>query len=259
MGKNSTQELQYVRKWGLMMNEILKFWIPVVISIISIVFTGRQQNIANKQFLFDKRCYLYQLYKMLLAHQKDAEIHFRDKSTNDFCVDDMLISELTNDSILESSIIGWNDRNGESLMKIENHKSFLSMIEKLRSYGIECSFIFSGKDGQNLYEYFNKYADLCFKTYQYSIFRENIKKGNEQTNKMHQGPPLTSVKDKQRPLHIELSQIYNDLCKLSESIKISDLEKSISFIRRTNLHRFWARLLTLKNYKDDGGGVEIHR
>ena len=216
------------------MNDILKFGIPVVISIIAIGFTGRQQFISNKQFLFDKRLYLYQLYKMLLAHQKAVEIHFMDESADNFCVDNMLIGELTNDSILESSTIGWNDRNGKSLMKTENHKSFLSMIEKLRSYGIECSFIFSGKYGQNLYEYFNKYADLCFKTYQYSVFMEGIKNENEQLHKMNQTMQLTSVKDKQQPLHIELNQIYTDLCKLSNSIKLSDLEKSISFIRRTN-------------------------
>jgi len=216
------------------MNDILKFWIPVIISIIAIVFTGRQQFISNKQFLFDKRLYLYRLYKILLVHQKAVELYFKDKSADNLCVDDMLIGELTNDSVLESSTIGWNDRNGKFLMKTENHKSFLSMIEKLRSYGIESSFIFSGKDGQNLYEYFNKYADLCFKTYQYSIFMKNITNENEQLNKINQAMPLTSVIDKQRPLHIELNQIYTDLCKLSDSIEISDLEKSISFIRRTN-------------------------
>lgn len=216
------------------MNDILEFWIPVIISIIAIVFTGLQQNIANKQFLFDKRCYLYQLYKMLLVHQKAAELYFMDEPADDFCVDNMLIAELTNDSILASSTIGWNDRNGESLMKTENHKSFLSMIEKLHSRGVESSFIFSGKHGQNLCEYFNKYADLCSKTYQYSIFMERIKNENEQLNKINQAMPLTLVIDKQRPLHNELNQIYTDLCKLSESIKLSDLEKSISFIRRTN-------------------------
>ena len=216
------------------MNDILKFWIPVIISIIAIIFTGLQQYMSNKQFLFDKRLYLYQLYKILFAHQKAVELYFRDESADDFCVDDMLIGELTNDSMLESSTIGWNDRNDKSLMKTENHKSFLSMIEKLRSYGVESSFIFSGKYGQNLYEYFNKYADLCLKTYQYSIFMENIKNENEQLNKINQTMPLTLVIDKQRPLHIELNQIYTDLCKLSDSIEISDLGKSISFIRRTN-------------------------
>lgn len=216
------------------MNDILKFWIPVIISIIAIVFTGRQQFISNKQFLFDKRLYLYQLYKMLLTHQKAVELHFRDRSTDDFCADDMLIGELTNDSILESSSIGWNDRNNRFLMKTENHKSFLSMIERLRSYGVESSFIFSGKHGQNLYEYFNKYTDLCSKTYQYSIFMKSIKDENEQLNKINRAMPLSSVIDKQQPLHVELNQIYTDLCKLSDLIKLSDLEKSISFIRRTN-------------------------
>lgn len=216
------------------MNDILKFWIPVVISIIAIVFAGIQQFISNKQFLFDKRLYFYRLYKMLLKHQKDVEIYFGDESAESICVDDMLISELTNDSILQSSIIGWTNRNGDTLMKAEDHKIFLSMIEELRGYGVESSFVFSGEYGRNLYEYFNKYADLCFKTYQYSIFMENIKNENKQPYSRHQAMPLDLVIDKQRPLHIELNQIYTDLCELSESIKLSDLEKSISFIRRTN-------------------------
>ena len=144
----------------------------------------------------------------------------------------MIIAELTNDSILESSINGWNDRDGGTLMKTENHKSFLSMIEKLRSYGIESSFIFNGKCRQNLYEYFNKYADLCFKTYQYSILMKGIERENEQLRERNQAIPLSSIMDRQQSLHFALNQIYIDLCKLSDSIKLSDLEKSISFIRR---------------------------
>ena len=46
--------------------------------------------------------------------------------------------------------------------------------------------------------------------------------------------PLAVLIEEQRPLHKELKEIYTDLCKLSESIKLSDLEKAISFIRRTN-------------------------
>lgn len=216
------------------MNDVLKFWIPVIISIIAIIFTGRQQFISNKQFLFDKRLYLYQLYKILLIQQKNVEFHFSNESANDFCAYDMIIAELTNDNILESSINGWNDRDGGALMKTENHKSFLSMIEKLRSYGTESSFIFSGKCGQKLYEYFNKYADLCSKTYKYSILMKNIEKENEQLCKINQTIPFSSKINRQQSLHIELNQIYTDLCKLSDSIKLSDLEKSISFIMRTN-------------------------
>ena len=143
------------------MNDNLQFWIPVVISIIAIVFTGYQQFIANKQFLFEKRVYLYRIYKTLVKHQKDAALHFENKSPEELCVDDMLIGALTNDATLESGAVGWSDRNdGDSLMKTENHKSFLSMIEKLRSYGIESSFVFANKYGKNLCNYFNKYADL---------------------------------------------------------------------------------------------------
>lgn len=209
-----------------------QFWIPVIVSILAILFTGYQQCISNKQFLFDKRLHLYQMYKTLLNHQKDASLYFTNKSDEDFCMDDMLISALTNDTILESSTNGWNDRDGKSLMKTENQKAFLSMIEKLRNCGVESCFIFGGKQGKNLCSYFNKYADLCFKTYQYSIFMEGIKSENKQLNEINRAMPLDSVKSKQQPLHIELNHIYDDLCKISELIDISDLEKSISFIRR---------------------------
>lgn len=57
-----------------------------------------------------------------------------------------------------------------------------------------------------------------------------LKDENEQLNR---AMPLSVLIEKQRPLHKELKEIYTDLCKLSESIKLSDLEKSISFIRRT--------------------------
>ncbi len=215
------------------MNDNLQFWIPVIISIITIAFTGYQQFIANKQFLFEKRLYLYRMYKILVKHQEDASLHFKNKSPEELCVDDMLISTLTNDAILESGVVGWNDRkDGDSLMKTENHKSFLSMIEKLRSYGIESSFVFTYKYGKNLYNYFNKYADLCFKTYQYSILMKDIEDKNKAFSVRNGAMPLYTVKDKQKTLHIDLNQIYDDLCKISKLINISDLEESISFIMR---------------------------
>lgn len=236
MGKKFILVSLFVRKQVCDMNDDLQFWIPVVISIIAIVFTGYQQFIANKQFLFEKRLYFYRIYKILVKHQEDAALHFKNKSPEELCVDDMLIGTLTNDAILESGAIGWNDRNDDdSLMKIENHKSFRAMIEKLRSYGIESSFVFIDKHGKNLYNYFNKYADLCDKTYQYSILRKGIEDENKRLNARNDAIHLDTIKDKQKPLHIELNQIYDDLCKISKLINISDLEKSISFIRRRQL------------------------
>ena len=215
------------------MNDNLQFWIPVVISIIAIGFTGYQQFIANKQFLFEKRLCIYLIYRMLLKHQKDAALYLKNQSPEEVCVVNMLIVALTNDATLESGIAGWNDRNDDnSLMKSESHKSFLSMIEKLRNYGTESSFVFTDKYGKNLCNYFNKYADLCFKTYQYSILMKGIDNENKLLKEKNDAMPLDTVKDEQKPLHIELNQIYDDLCKISELIDISDLEKSISFIRR---------------------------
>ena len=215
------------------MNDNLQFWIPVVISLIAIAFTGYQQYIANKQFLFEKRLYIYQMYKTLVQHQENAILHFKDKSPEDLCVDDNLIGALTNDATLESGAVGWSDRNdGDSLMKTENHKSFLSMIEKLRSYGIESSFVFTNKYGKSLYNYFNRYADLCFTVYQYSILMNDIKNENKTPNERYDVLLFDEVKDRQKSLHIELNQIYGDLCRISESINISDLEKTILFIRR---------------------------
>mgnify|MGYP007098460915 CR=1 FL=1 len=97
---------------------------------------------------------------------------------------------------------------------------------------------------------------------QYSIFMESIKNKNEQLHKINQAMPLTSIIDEQHPLHIELNQIYTDLCKLSDSIKLSDLEESISFIRRTNganNHNSGYNSWPYKNHKDDGYDKEIHR
>lgn len=58
MVKRNIIGFSYERKRIHNMKDSLEFLIPVIISIIAIVFTGIQQNIANKQFLFDKRLYL---------------------------------------------------------------------------------------------------------------------------------------------------------------------------------------------------------
>ena len=200
-----------------------QFWIPVIVSILAIVFTGYQHFVSNKQFLFDRRISVYRMYKILLNHQKEASCYV-EKTSSELCVHYMLISALTNDSKLSLGVTGWNDRD-DSLMKPKNHKAFLDMIEKLRDYGTESYFIFD-KCGQKLCDYYNKYADLCFKTYQYSILMKEFE--NETLR-------LDVIEDKQKAFHDELNQIYVDLCKISDSIKISKLEKSISFIRRQQI------------------------
>ena len=97
------------------------------------------------------------------------------------------------------------------------------MIEELRNYGTECSFIFN-KYSQNLYDYFNTYADLCFKIYQYSI----LMKDDDEKQVMS----LNAVNEEQKPAHEEINQLYIQLCKLSNSIELPELEKTILFIRR---------------------------
>ena len=100
----------FARKSVHNMNDNLQFWISVVISLIAIAFTGYQQYIANKQFLFEKRLYLYRMYTILVKHQEDATLYFKNKSPEELCVDDRLIGVLTNDVTLESGAVGWNDR-----------------------------------------------------------------------------------------------------------------------------------------------------
>lgn len=208
------------------MDNNLQFWIPVIISIIAIIFTGYQQFISNKQFLFDRRLSLYQLYKTLLKHQMDAKRYFNNKA-DDLCMHDMLINTLTNDSKLSLAVKGWNDRtDSDPLMKSDNHKIFLSMIEELRTYGTESSLIFYNH-GQNLCNYFNEYADLCFEIYQYSILMTHIRNKNK---KLNDGISLDIVKEKQKKKHKKLNQIYNNLCNISELIDLSDLRKAILFI-----------------------------
>ena len=208
------------------MESALQFWIPVIISIIAIIFTGYQQFISNKQFLFDKRLTLYQIYKTLLSHQKGANLYINE--SNKICVHNRLIIALTNDSKLSSSVNEWGVRDKDGFLKKENHITFLSMIEELRNYGTECSFIFN-KHSQNLCDYFNKYADLCFAVYQYSIEQYNVENDNKE-----QVMFLDTVNKEQEPTHEKICRLYEQLCKISNSIKLAELEKTILFIRRNH-------------------------
>lgn len=206
------------------MSNILQFWIPVIISIIAIIFTGYQQFISNKQFLFDKRLSIYQLYKTLSNHQKNAGLCINE--SNKACQHNMLITALTNDSKLSLSVNEWEDRDNDCLLKMKNHIAFLSMIEELRNYGTESVFIFD-KHNQNLCDYFNTYADLCYKVYQYSILMKSIENDNKE-----QTMSLNAVNEEQKSTHEEINRLYIQLCKLSNSIKLPELEKTILFIRR---------------------------
>ena len=63
----------------LNMTEKINFIIPIIISILALLFSGYQLYISNKQFLFDKRLNIYIFYENFLIHQKDATIYFNEK------------------------------------------------------------------------------------------------------------------------------------------------------------------------------------
>lgn len=201
------------------MNDFFKFFVPVVISIVTIIFNAYQLHLRNKQFLFDKRIILYQKYKNLLNHQNEANIIFRNDS-NKICDHGWLIGILTNDSELESTHNGWETQS--LLLDDAAHKAFLSGIEKIRNYGMKCKFVFN-KYNKSLYDYFNKYADLLHKTYEY----RNLMRCLEKQNRLD-WMKLEDAENKQKDLHKELIQIYKDLCKISDSINLLKLEKSIT-------------------------------
>ena len=210
------------------MKQFVQFLIPVIISIVAVLFNGYQLFVSNKQFLFNKRLKLYLTYKDLLKHQDNVRIYLRD-NPDDLLVDNLLIAELTNNSELSAMCNGWMTES--ALLEDNDHKNFLSMIEKLRIYGEESSFVFN-KYGKNLCQYFNKYADLCFKTYKYRIYMKNMKAENNSLHMRGYALSLDTVIEKQLPSHKELIQTYIDLCEISKSIYLSKLAKSISLVRR---------------------------
>ena len=206
------------------MKDSIQFIIPVAISIIAVGFNGWQLFISNKQFLFEKRLHLYRRYKMLIEHQERVKIYLNG-GPEDFLSHEMLITDLVNDSELASMCNGWTSE--AIILEGDNHKSFLTMIEKLRICGEESSFVF-GKYGFELCQYFNKYADLCNKTYQYRILRKDMDEENKKNREFGQAMPLEVVLERQKPLHEGLIQTYKELCKISESIQLEKLAKEIS-------------------------------
>ena len=209
------------------MKENIQFIIPVIISIVAILFSGYQLFLSNKQFLFDKRLKLCLMYKELLKHQYEVKVHFQ-SNPDELIVHNMLIAGLTNDSYLSSMCNGWLAES--ELLEEKDHKNFLTMIEKLRLCGEESSFVFN-KYGKKLHDYFNKYADLCLKTYQYRIERKHTEIENKRLHEIGEALSLDNIKESQRQSHEEMKQIYTDLCKISKTIQLSKLDKSISVIQ----------------------------
>lgn len=78
MGKNYTQELQYVRKWGIEMSllceirisdiiETLSTMVALLIGVLSIRQSNKEIKMSNKQAMFEKR---YEIY-LLLQHMDE--------------------------------------------------------------------------------------------------------------------------------------------------------------------------------------------
>ena len=202
--------------------------VSILTSVIAISFSGYQLHIYNKQFLFDKRLLIFRTYKNFLKHQNEAERYFKNKPSNTLFDHSFLIKDLTNDSEFYQMCNGWDDPS--PLLEPCDKKNLLSMVEKIRTYGEESVFVFS-KYGNTLCDYFNKYADLLHKTYQYRINMRHIESENKQNSAKGNPMSLKEAQERQEQLHKDLIITYNDLCETSKLIDLDKLIKSISFTK----------------------------
>lgn len=178
MGKNYTQELQYVRKWGIEMSllceirisdiiETLSTMVALLIGVLSIRQSNKEIKMSNKQAMFEKR---YEIY-LLLQHMDELcndNLNLLNRNEH-FGAIDFVASCLTNSVHFYQICDGFgkNDNN-------DAQTKFLSLIEELKDYGVQARLLFPKKHALYISRYFENYANLLTEMRRYEKLLNSI-------------------------------------------------------------------------------------
>lgn len=168
---------QYIMKREITMPEMLStiatlmgVFLSLVFGIRGIELTKQQISISNKQELFDRKfeCYL------LLSHVHtlcEDNLHLIDSGKDiDYIAVDLVVSFLTNSTDLYKMSNAFKDK-AEQADKI----IFLAGIESLHDKSLQSKFLFPQAQAKFISNYFDNYADLLNKCYEYKCLLDHVK------------------------------------------------------------------------------------
>lgn len=152
--------------------------IAMIIAVISLIFSGVQIYLSNKQCMFDRRLKVYMLVQGLIDLCREYLNGILTERNNgpEPSVDTMF-ANLTNNSYLERMANAI-----EHPLQSPFQQDFLRRREELRKMAMECELIFKGKEKLVYSEFVRAYETTLMAMYRYKIVVDKM----EKENKKHQ-------------------------------------------------------------------------
>lgn len=152
--------------------------IAMIIAVISLIFSGVQIYLSNKQCMFDRRLKVYMLVQGLIDLCREYLNGILTERNNgpEPSVDTMF-ANLTNNSYLERMANAI-----EHPLQSPFQQDFLRRREELRKMAMECELIFKGKETLAYSEFVRAYEKTLEVMYRYKMV---IDKMEETSNKYH--------------------------------------------------------------------------
>lgn len=151
--------------------------IAMIIAVISLIFSGVQIYLSNKQCMFDRRLKVFMLVQGLMALCREyLDGILKERNYEPEPSVDTMFANLTNNSYLESM-----ENAIEHPLQSPFQQEFLRRREELRKMAMECELIFKGKEKLAYSEFVRAYEKTLEVMYRYKIVADKM----EEENKKH--------------------------------------------------------------------------
>lgn len=203
--------------------------IAMMIAVISLIFSGVQIYLSNKQCLFDRRLKVYMLVQGLMDLCRDyLDGILTERNNGPEPSVDTMFANLTNNSYLES-MANAIEHPLQSLFQ----QDFLRKREELRKMAMECELIFKGKEAGVYGCFVRTYENTLVAMYRYKIVIDKM----EETNNKHRmtEEALVNICGEEQVRH----KLYDALEALKTAYDAAEQEEVERKIRKQITLKFW--------------------
>ncbi|UUE18599.1 hypothetical protein LQZ13_03995 [Leuconostoc mesenteroides] len=212
--------------------------VGVVLGLANYSNANKQIKLSNKHFMYERRVSSYMFLSDLIALFKLEKEYLINEQKNDdpiFGAADIIFQTLTNTSRLSDLINEYTN----PLKDVDEHKKYLTMIEKFKSQGQMFEFEFSGEIGVIANCFIQQYFDFLSQLMGYKILYEKIREYQGKQNNLpdcqreKQLDVLTTFGEKthRKKLFDSFDKLDKTYSKMKEGNIVSELKKQIELIK----------------------------
>lgn len=209
--------------------------VGVVLGLANYSNANKQIKLSNKHFMYERRVSSYMFLSDLIALFNLEKEYLINEQKNDdpiFGAADIIFQTLTNTSRLSDLINEYTN----PLKDVDEHKKYLTMIEKFKSQGQMFEFEFSGESGVTANCFIQQYFDFLSQLMGYKILYEKIREYQNNLpdcQREKQLDVLTTFGEKKhrKQLFDSFGKLDKTYSKMKEGEIVSELKKQIELIK----------------------------